>query len=62
VLNLKGRKRLWQWLREVDPRHALFLVQALRRTQKLMDADHYLAEYDLAASVAPLLARRVAQM
>ena len=25
VLNLRGRKSLWQWLREVDPRNALFL-------------------------------------
>jgi len=48
VLNLKGRKGLLQWMREVDLRNALFLIQALRRTQKLMDADHYLAEHDLA--------------
>jgi hypothetical protein len=57
VLNLKGRKRLWQWLREVDPRNAWFLLQALKRTQLLMEPAHYLADYDLAASVAPLLAR-----
>ena len=29
VLNLKGRKGLWQWLRDVDPRNALFLLRAL---------------------------------
>jgi radical SAM superfamily enzyme YgiQ (UPF0313 family) len=58
VLNLKGRKRVWQWLREVDPRNATFLVRALRRTQRMMDPAHYLAEYDLAASVdEPLLKR-----
>ena len=34
VLNLRGRKNLWQWLREVDPRNALFLLRALGRTQK----------------------------
>ena len=54
VLNLKGRKPLTQWLREVDLRNALFLVQALRRTQRLMDAGHYLKEYDLAPATEPL--------
>jgi hypothetical protein len=49
VLNLKGRKGLAQWMREVDLGNALFLLQALRRTQRLMDARHYLAEYDLAS-------------
>jgi radical SAM superfamily enzyme YgiQ (UPF0313 family) len=48
VLNLRGRKRAWQWLREVDPMNALFLLRALRRTQKMMSPDHYLQEYDLA--------------
>src|SRR5262252_10247477 len=56
VLNLKGRKGLMQWMREVDLSNALFLIQALRRTQKLMDAEHYLKEYDLAPSVDELLA------
>jgi radical SAM superfamily enzyme YgiQ (UPF0313 family) len=53
VLNLKGRKRLRQWLREVDVRNAWFLIRALWRTQALMQPKHYLAEYDLAAPVAP---------
>jgi radical SAM superfamily enzyme YgiQ (UPF0313 family) len=48
VLNLRGRKRMWQWLREVEPKNALFLLRALRRTQRMMDPDHYLEEYDLA--------------
>ena len=34
-------------MREVDPWNALFLLQALRRTQKMLDPQHYLAEYDL---------------
>jgi radical SAM superfamily enzyme YgiQ (UPF0313 family) len=49
VLNLGGRKSLWQWLRQVKPRDAWFLLRALRRTQRMMDPAHYLAEYDLAA-------------
>lgn len=49
VLNLKGRKSVWQWMREVDPRNLLFLLRALRRTQRMMSPDHYIAEYDLAA-------------
>ena len=48
VLNLRGRKRMWQWLREVEPKNALFLLRALRRTQRMMDPDHYVREYDLA--------------
>jgi hopanoid C-3 methylase len=47
VLNLRGRKSVWRWLREVDPRNAIFLMRALRRTQRMMDPAHYLAEYDL---------------
>jgi hopanoid C-3 methylase len=47
VLNLRGRKRVWRWLREVDPRNALFLLGALRRTQRMMSPAHYLSEYDL---------------
>ena len=47
VLNLRGRKRFWQWMREVDVRNAAFLISALRRTQRLMEPAHYLAEYDV---------------
>jgi radical SAM superfamily enzyme YgiQ (UPF0313 family) len=59
VLNLKGRKGLLQWMREVDLKNALFLVQALRRTQRLMDVDHYLDEHDLAPSIDGLLHNRL---
>jgi radical SAM superfamily enzyme YgiQ (UPF0313 family) len=48
VLNLRGRKSLWQWVREVEPRNLLFLLRALKRTQRMMSPDHYVAEYDLA--------------
>ena len=48
VLNLRGRKSVWRWLQEVNPRDALFLLNALRRTQRMMDPRHYLEEYDLA--------------
>ena len=51
VLNLSGRKSLWQWLREVDLRNVLFLMRALRRTQRMMDPSHYLRECD--SDVAP---------
>ncbi len=52
VLNLRGRKSLWAWMREVDLRNALFLLRALRRTQRMMDPAHYLAEHDLTAPAA----------
>ena len=48
VLNLKGRKSLWQWLGEVKPQNAVFLLRALRRTQHMMDPAHYMKEYALA--------------
>jgi radical SAM superfamily enzyme YgiQ (UPF0313 family) len=57
VLNLRGRKSLWRWMREVDPRNALFLLRALRRTQRMMNPAHYLAEYDLATSAEAVTAR-----
>jgi radical SAM superfamily enzyme YgiQ (UPF0313 family) len=61
VLNLRGRKKVWQWLREVDPRNALFLMKALRRTQHMMDPKHYLGEYDLAPPSESLAAPAPAQ-
>jgi radical SAM superfamily enzyme YgiQ (UPF0313 family) len=51
VLNLKGRKRLSQWLREVDLRNVPFLLRALRRTQGMMNPSHYMREYALAPEV-----------
>ena len=57
VLNLKGRKGLMQWMREVDLSNAMFLIKALRRTQRLMDAGHYMHEYDLAPPSESLAAR-----
>jgi radical SAM superfamily enzyme YgiQ (UPF0313 family) len=60
VLNLRGRKKVWQWLREVDLRNALFLIRALGRTQRLMDPAHYLHEYDLAPASESLTARLAA--
>ena len=57
VLNLRGRKNVWQWLREVDPRNALFLLKALRRTQGMMNPAHYVKEYDLAPPAESVAAR-----
>jgi len=57
VLNLKGRKGVLQWMREVDLANALFLLKALRRTQRLMDAGHYLHEYDLAPPAETVVAK-----
>lgn len=47
VLNLGGRKKWWQWLRDVRLRDALFLARMLRRTQHLMDPEFYLSEHRL---------------
>ena len=48
VLNLRGSKRWWQWIRDVKPQHFLFLMRALLRTQRLMDPRCYLSEHHLA--------------
>ena len=40
----------------MDPRNALFLLRALRRTQRMMDPAHYLAEYDLGPTAEVLAA------
>jgi hopanoid C-3 methylase len=45
VLNLRGRKSIWRWLREVDARNALFLLRALKRTQRMMSPEPYISEY-----------------
>jgi len=57
VLNLRGRKKVWQWLREVDLANALFLMKALRRTQHMMSPAHYMKEYDLAPAAESVAAR-----
>jgi hopanoid C-3 methylase len=58
VLNLRGRKSVWQWLRQVDLRNAVFLMRALGRTQRMMDPGHYMAEYDLTTSDQSVAALR----
>jgi len=45
VLNLKGEKKLWQWMRHTRPRHWGFTVRALLRTQRMMSPSHYLREH-----------------
>jgi radical SAM superfamily enzyme YgiQ (UPF0313 family) len=47
VLNLRGRKSIWQWVRQVHLRDVPFLLRALGRSQRMMDPQHYLAEYQL---------------
>jgi radical SAM superfamily enzyme YgiQ (UPF0313 family) len=47
ILNLGGRKSLWQWLRHTEIQNAPFLLRALVRTQKMMKPSHYLREHML---------------
>ena len=53
-----GARACGSWLREVEPRNAVFLLRALRRTQRMMDPAHYLAEYDLGTTAEVLLGGR----
>jgi radical SAM superfamily enzyme YgiQ (UPF0313 family) len=43
VLNLQGQKRWWEWLPNVRLRDIPRLARILRRTQRLMDPEAYLA-------------------
>ncbi len=47
VLNLSGRKKWHQWLRDVRLRDTLFLARMLRRSQHMMKPAAYLAEHRL---------------
>ncbi len=49
VLNAAGRKKWWQWLPQVDPRHIGHLARILFRSQQLMNPRAYLAEYRVPA-------------
>ena len=47
VLNLKGEKKLWQWLAHAKPRHWLHLLRVLRQTQLMMQPSHYVRDHAL---------------
>lgn len=49
VLNAAGRKKWWQWIRQVDLRHLGHMARILSRSQQLMDPCAYLAEYRVPA-------------
>ena len=45
ILNLGGRKRWWDWARQVRPAQVPYLTRVLLRTQRMMHREAYLAEY-----------------
>jgi hopanoid C-3 methylase len=47
VLNIAGKKKWWQWLRQVRMRDIPRLAQILARTQTLMDPQAYVKETNL---------------
>lgn len=47
VLNAGGRKKWWQWARDIDLRHIGHMARILARAQKLMDPQAYLAEFSV---------------
>ncbi len=49
VLNAGGRKKWWQWARDIDLRHIGHMARILARAQKLMDPQAYLAEFSVPA-------------
>ena len=61
VLNLKGQKRLGDWLKQIDVRQIPFLLRVLHRTQQLMKPEAYLKHHSVTPvdHAAELLRRRV---
>jgi hypothetical protein len=57
VLNAAGRKKWWEWARDIDLRHIGHMARILARAQKLMDPQAYLAEFRCAHGLA-IAARR----
>ena len=47
VLNLKGQKKWWQWIGHTRVRDWRHIATVLRRTQKMLDPEHYLHEHRL---------------
>ena len=47
VLNIAGKKKWWQWLKQVRLRDIPRLARILARTQTLMDPQAYLKETNL---------------
>lgn len=47
VLNLSGEKPWWKWLTQTKPKDLIFLARVLKRTQRMMDPEHYLSEHAL---------------
>jgi hypothetical protein len=48
VLNLRGEKKWWKWIRQARARDLLFLASLIHRTQSMMKPESYLAEHRLA--------------
>ena len=47
MLNLSGEKPWWKWLAQTKPKDLIFLARVLKRTQRMMDPQHYLSEHAL---------------
>jgi hopanoid C-3 methylase len=54
VLNTAGQRSWWYWLRQVRLNEISFLIKVLRNTQRLMNAEAYLAEHQTGPPVHPL--------
>ena len=60
VLNIAGKKKWWQWLKEVRVRDIPRLAQILARTQGMMDPQAYLNQTKIAAKQVEAVAENVA--
>jgi len=60
VLNIAGRKKWWQWLKEVRVRDIPRLARILARTQQMMDPQEYLRQTKISPKAAPPVPDKVA--
>ncbi len=54
VLNTAGERDWWYWIRQVKMKEIPFVIRVLKRTQKIMNAEAYLAEHRAGPPVQPL--------
>ena len=47
ILNLSGQKRWTDWIRQIRPSQVPYLTRVLLRTQRMMNAQAYLAEHEV---------------
>lgn len=54
ILNTSGEKSWLEWMRQIQPAQIPYLTRVLLRTQRMMKAEAYLREHELAQRTSPI--------